>query len=330
MSGTDAANRGTAKRQLPLKYYIILFVAGLAYLWARPHLERWTGMELPGPRNEQVANNDAPNAEPALPDGDVVFRDAKNTGNSTPDLIKKTLGDDSSAPSKSGTSQTSSGTALAQKPANTKSTSQPRKKTTGGNSVATKSNRPAKNPNTSKRDQRTNPGTSGRTSPANTASSGNSRTNPSRNTSKSSAKSTASKTTPGKPPLGKLTDKGRRVYESTAGLLYTPGSAEGHRIDHLMRHAKDQPDRRGSHGVFDGGREAVFAVLDEAYMKIRSGGRGVRKSKQDNRMVYTVDLRRRIGYIGGQSGKRRNNPPVNHVRIVLEGKRVITAYPLKP
>ena len=97
-----------------------------------------------------------------------------------------------------------------------------------------------------------------------------------------------------------------------------------------MRHAKDQPDRRGSHGVFDGGRETVFAVLDEAYMKIRSGGRGVRKSKQDNRMVYTVDLRRRIGYIGGQTGKRRNNPAVNHVRIVLEGKRVITAYPLKP
>ena len=74
-----------------------------------------------------------------------------------------------------------------------------------------------------------------------------------------------------------------------------------------------------------------YALLDEAYMKIKSGGRGVRKQKQDYGITaYTVDMRRKIGFVGGQTGKRRNNPSTNHVRLVLQGDRVITAYPFKP
>ena len=145
-------------------------------------------------------------------------------------------------------------------------------------------------------------------------------------------KTSAGKTSTGKknkPQPGELTEVGRRVFESTAGLIYTPGSREGHRIDHLMRHTKDQPNRQGSHGVFDGGREGMLAVIDEAYLLAIKGGRNVQTENQDGRTIYTVDLKRRVGFVGGQSGGRKNNPPVKRVRLVLDGKKVITAYPYR-
>jgi hypothetical protein len=41
----------------------------------------------------------------------------------------------------------------------------------------------------------------------------------------------------------------------------------------------------------------------------------------------SADLRRRIGFVGGQQGWRQGNPPATHVRLVLEDDRVITAFP---
>jgi hypothetical protein len=52
------------------------------------------------------------------------------------------------------------------------------------------------------------------------------------------------------------------------------------------------------------------------------------KTTDRNRTIYTVDLGKRIGFIGGQDGGRRRNPMARRVRLVLEGKRVITAYPM--
>jgi hypothetical protein len=127
--------------------------------------------------------------------------------------------------------------------------------------------------------------------------------------------------------LGELVETSPGRFESMAGLLYTRGSREGHRIKHVMRHAEDQSGRP-VHGVFDGGPDAVLAVIDEAFLKAEEGGRGVSRETQDENVVYTVDLGRRIGYVGGQSGKRRGRPKATKVRLVLDGNRVITAYPL--
>ncbi len=129
--------------------------------------------------------------------------------------------------------------------------------------------------------------------------------------------------------LGKLTDVGNNVLESTAGLRYKPGSADGHRSDHVMEHAEDQPDKR-VHGVFDGGRSKVFAVIDEAWMKAKKGGRDVHTEKQNNRTVFTVRMNRRIGYVGGQDGESQDHPECRNVKIVIEGTSdIITAYPTK-
>lgn len=129
---------------------------------------------------------------------------------------------------------------------------------------------------------------------------------------------------------GVLTEVGRRVYESPAGVRYTPGSQQGHRLAHVMAHCRDNPDRGGQHGVFDTQDAAeVVLLVDEAYERAQSG-RDTRTRKSDGRTTHTVNLRRRVGYVGGQSGKRRGYPPATHVRVVLEGDRLITAYPVVP
>ncbi|MEE2936667.1 MAG: hypothetical protein VYA84_11800 [Planctomycetota bacterium] len=50
-----------------------------------------------------------------------------------------------------------------------------------------------------------------------------------------------------------LRETSPNVVRSPAGLFYGPGSAEGHRLEHVRRHAGDLPSRPGPHGVFDRG-----------------------------------------------------------------------------
>lgn len=122
----------------------------------------------------------------------------------------------------------------------------------------------------------------------------------------------------------------RRVYTSPAGLRYTGGSLQGHRLKHLMTHARDKPNRQGQHGVFDSDDAAeIVALVDEAYLQAQTG-RDTRVQNEDERIVYDVNLRRRIGYIGGTSGNRKNRPTAKHVRLVVESDRLITAFPVRP
>ncbi len=126
---------------------------------------------------------------------------------------------------------------------------------------------------------------------------------------------------------GLLKDLGDQRYVSPAGLLYTRGSAEGHRLDHLERHTVDDPNRPGKHGVFDGGMAGALKTIDRAYERAKTGQRTT-KQIEEGRVVYTVDMGGRVGYIGGQDGNRTKKPMARRVRIVLDQQRVITAFPL--
>ena len=127
---------------------------------------------------------------------------------------------------------------------------------------------------------------------------------------------------PEKPKLGVLTPAGRSRFESTAGLIYSQ-----HRIDHVMEHSQDIPDKP-THGVFEGSKDEIFALIDEAYeLAKKRGPPQVVISHEGDRTTYTVNLNRKIGHGGGQSGARRRNPPLKFVKIVLEGDEVITAFP---
>lgn len=125
---------------------------------------------------------------------------------------------------------------------------------------------------------------------------------------------------------GILQDTGNKRYVSPAGLLYTPGSAEGHRLEHLRRHTKDDTSRP-VHGVFDNGMEGALKTIDRAYDRAKKN-QSTTKSVDRNRTIYKVDVGSPIGFVGGQKGKRNRNPKTRRVQLVLEGNRVITAYPL--
>ncbi len=120
------------------------------------------------------------------------------------------------------------------------------------------------------------------------------------------------------------------TYVSPAGLRYTRGSQHGHRLKHLMAHAQDQPERPGQHGVFQSSNAAeVVALVDEAY-RLALAGKNTHIEEEGNRSIYTINLGRKIGYIGGESGNRRGKPAARHLKMVLEGKNFVTAFPYRP
>lgn len=132
------------------------------------------------------------------------------------------------------------------------------------------------------------------------------------------------------PKLGALllVDRGRKVFKSTAGLLYKEGSADGHRIKHVLKHTEDNMSKP-VHGVFaTDDRDVVLEWIDRAFVRGQKGGRGVRVEEQGSRVVYTVDMGKKIGYVGGQSGNRKRNPACKYLRLVVQnGNEVVTAYP---
>lgn len=131
-----------------------------------------------------------------------------------------------------------------------------------------------------------------------------------------------------KRPAEFLVSIGNKKLKSPAGLIYGMGGGGEHRVDHVMRHSKDDSSRP-SHGVFDGDKESILELLDEAYEMIKSQSRYVKSESSRGNTAYTVSMGRVIGYEGGQKGRRSNHKPLKSIRLILDGDRVITAYPYR-
>ena len=129
----------------------------------------------------------------------------------------------------------------------------------------------------------------------------------------------------------KLKEVGRDRYQTPAGLLYTMGPRGEHRIQHVMRHAQDQPKRRGSHGVFlgNGDQDAVLKIIDDAYELVKSKSPRAEYESSKGNDKWEVDMQRKVGFEGGQTGQKNNNRSLNSVRMILDGNRVITAFPVR-
>ena len=129
------------------------------------------------------------------------------------------------------------------------------------------------------------------------------------------------------PLYGFLTEFGRNLYESPAGLVYGPGSEQGHRLKHIAKHLVDEPNRPGSHGVFRGSMKEFLNAIDNAYSRAKTGAKGTTKKEDDGSVVYEVTFEKPIGFIGGETGGRKKNPPAKRIRLVVRGNNVITAFP---
>ena len=128
---------------------------------------------------------------------------------------------------------------------------------------------------------------------------------------------------------GYLTEIGRNRFESPAGLVYGPGAEEGHRLKHIEKHLEDQPKRPGSHGVFEGDMHAFLIAIDDAYSRAKSGAKGTKTTEDQGSTVYEASFKKPIGFLGGQEGGRKHNPPLKQLRVVVRGNSVITAFPFQ-
>lgn len=122
---------------------------------------------------------------------------------------------------------------------------------------------------------------------------------------------------------------GRDRYESPAGLIYAPGSEEGHRLKHIERHLSDQPNRPGSHGVFDGDMQAFITAIDDGYKRARGHAKGTKQREEEGMTVFEAPFDKPIGYLGGSEGARKGKPKVKRLRIVVRDKNLITAFPIQ-
>ena len=125
---------------------------------------------------------------------------------------------------------------------------------------------------------------------------------------------------------------GFRTTKLSNGRIQTPEGLiyNQNRLRHVMLHAKDIPDRDQRHGVFDANFENdVLSVIDQAYAKVLAKSRDVKTKNEDGRFVYTVNMKRKIGYEGGTVGKRNGHQDCRHIQLVLEKQNVITAYPIR-
>ena len=119
-------------------------------------------------------------------------------------------------------------------------------------------------------------------------------------------------------------------FQSPVGLVYAPGSDEGHRLKHIERHLKDIPNRPGSHGVFNGTMIDFLKAIDQTYVRASRREKGTSMKEDDGATVYEASFNTPIGYLGGEAGKRQKNPKLNRMRLVIrDNNLVITAFPIR-
>ena len=324
----NAPNPALPTRPLALKpkWIVAACLLLVVYVLLRPWLVERFGLDLPGftdaqPKVEAPASDTATTAQskpdkhrpievPVIPEqSEPVIEEPVAT-----DPVPR-VGTPATAPTVRKPKKPADSVAQSEKPVGPPTGNPPQTGNVGTGAKTTSANPPK---STTSKPPLTKPATTVATKPA---------TPPSKATTPAKTPPVRPTTTtppaqPQPPKLGVLTPAGRGRFESSAGLIYSQ-----YRIEHVMEHSRDDPDKP-SHSVFEGTKEEIFALIDEAYeLAKKKGPPQVVIEDEGDRTTYTVNLNRKIGHGGGQSGARRRHPPLKMVKIVLEGDEVITAYP---
>ena len=136
------------------------------------------------------------------------------------------------------------------------------------------------------------------------------------------------KKSPNTPTKIQLKQLGEDHWVSPAGVHYRGRDPDGRtRLDHVLRHAQDNPQRDGPHGVFDNGCDGALATIDAAWSLVQK--HKIKPEIEGDRASYTISMGRKIGYLGGSLGADRNHPPLTRVFIVVkrDTSEVVTAFP---
>jgi filamentous hemagglutinin len=106
-------------------------------------------------------------------------------------------------------------------------------------------------------------------------------------------------------------DKATRIWTTPAGLEYGRGTRQGTRINHVLEHAKPNPNKQ-NHTVFSMDRKEILGVVDEAWTK-----RGNPVANDPG--AYIVPMGRVVGTAGETNVK---------VVVIPGTNTVLTAYPV--
>lgn len=68
-------------------------------------------------------------------------------------------------------------------------------------------------------------------------------------------------------------------------------------------------------------------IIDTGYTRAKNKEPGTSTETDEGRDVMNIRFSTEIGFLGGQDGKRKGNPPLKRLKIVLDKDSVITAYP---
>lgn len=341
-SSTSSSDQSAARQRKKLFGKLIVFGLIIAFTLLKPKVEAW----LDARNAPEVANNDndannrreeRPTSSPVDLDGFKTVDPGKASGRQAADRVEKSSGTvdtsflDTIDPTRS---SSETGSATATKTSSRPTASAEKSQTKSSTKFSTTNKSTSKSPLPKLASPAPFPGKSDRSNPTIAknsqpgTSSKSTTTDPRSNPSRPSG-GTAT-TNKAEPRLGKLTlvNRNREIYKSTAGLIYGRGSIDRHRVKHVMKHAEDNLTKP-VHGVYvTGDREQIFEWIDIAYLKGKKGGRGVRFTDDGDRITYTVDMGKKIGYVGGQVGKRKGKPACRYLKLVLEDEiEVVTAYP---
>jgi len=279
-------------RVLPAKWVVAIIAVALLYFLLQPRLNAWFGWNLP--TVAAMLGQEPPAKVTKKPDPKPTQSNSQTTNSTSNNSASpRSTGQNTTKPSSERTDNTKSGTSDTGSPntgsANPKSTKPPESKATPSSASKTTSN---------------------------------------------TANNSTNKASTAEPPAADakyrvLKPVGRDRYESPAGLIYAPGSEEGHRLDHIAKHLRDEPDRPGSHGVFDGDMSAFLVAIDDAYKRAKGKAKGTKSRVEDGTTILEAPFDQPIGYLGGTEGARRKYPKLKRMRIVLRDRNLITAFPVQ-
>jgi hypothetical protein len=296
-SNNETDTIASVLRVLPAKWVVAIIAIALVYFLLQPRLNAWFGWNLP--TVAAMLGQEPPAKVTKKPDPKSTQSNSQTTKSTS-------------------TNSTSSGTTRSGQanppPANNGTVSNG----SASNGTANSDSRSSKPP-----ESKTTPSAASKPTPSSAS-----------KTTGSTANNSANKASTADPPAADakyriLKPVGRDRYESPAGLIYAPGSEEGHRLEHIAKHLRDEPDRPGSHGVFDGDMSAFLVAIDDAYKRAKGHAKGTKSRVEDGATILEAPFDQPIGYLGGTEGARRKYPKLKRMRIVLRDRNLITAFPIQ-